>query len=423
MSKHARNQFTTVMRFEFMTYMHNKVYVGITIGLAILLAVGLSVPTIIQTFKNLGLSGPDVIHKPTVEETLYIVDQTGRFNDLTILEKALPGELWQTASAQDLDRLKTMVEDSKAGGILLISQQDSYTWIIRRSGMTSQSESIRMAVANYFRSQNLIEHGLDQTAINSILSEPKMQVEETVQQSGKSMDQTYFYTYLLLFLLYMTVMMYGQLVATSVASEKSNRATELLITSARPINLMFGKVIGSGLAGLTQIAVLLLTAAASYWINANSWHSIDFVRSIFQMPPMIVVYTILFYLTGYFAYAFLYGAFGSLASRTEDINTSIMPIVMLFMVAFFASITGMMMPDAGWLVVCSFIPFISPLAMFVRICMTDVPTWQIALSLAIMLATIWGTGWISARIYRIGMLMYGKPPKLKELARMLRNAR
>lgn len=418
-----RSQFTTVMHFEFMTYMRNKVYVGITIGLAILLAVGLSVPTIIQTVKNLGLSGPDVIHPPKAEETLYLIDRTGRFSDLTVLQQALPGELWQSASEQDIDRLKTMVEDSKAGGILLISQQDSYTWIIRRSGMISQSEQIRTAVANYFRSQNLIEFGLDSTDIENILNEPKMQVEETVQQSGKSMEQTYFYTYLLLFLLYMTVMMYGQLVASSVASEKSNRATELLITSARPINLMFGKVIGSGLAGLAQITVLLLTAAVFYGLNADSWHSIDFIRSIFQMPPIIVVYTILFYLTGYFAYAFLYGAFGSLASRTEDINTSIMPILLLFMVAFFASVAGMMMPDAGWLVICSFIPFISPLTMFVRICMTEVPFWQIALSLALMLATIWGTGWLSARIYRIGMLMYGKPPKLKELVRMLRNAR
>jgi ABC-2 type transport system permease protein len=141
------------------------------------------------------------------------------------------------------------------------------------------------------------------------------------------------------------------------------------------------------------------------------------------MPPAVILYTVLFYLTGYFAYAFLYGALGSLASRTEDINASIMPIIFLFMAAFFVAIFGMMSPESSLLVIFSFVPFFSPLAMFVRICMTEVPLWQIILSLALMFATIWGTGWLSARIYRIGILMYGKPPKLKELVRMLRNAR
>jgi ABC-2 type transport system permease protein len=218
-------------------------------------------------------------------------------------------------------------------------------------------------------------------------------------------------------------MLYGQQVATSIASEKSNRAMEMLITSARPMNLMFGKVIGSGLAGLAQISVLLATAAVFFRLNQNHLESISVINSIFNMTPQIIFFTVLFYLIGYFIYAFLYGALGSLASRTEDINTSIMPIIMVFMVAFFVSVLGLMSPDAGWLVVASFIPLVSPMTMFVRISMTDVPVWQIIVSIILMLATIWATGWLSAKIYRIGILMYGKPPRLKELSAMLRNAK
>jgi ABC-2 type transport system permease protein len=100
-----------------------------------------------------------------------------------------------------------------------------------------------------------------------------------------------------------------------------------------------------------------------------------------------------------------------------------MPIILIFMVAFFIAFYGMMSPETPLLTVASFIPFVSPMAMFVRISMTEVPIWQIVVSVALMFATIWGTGWLAAKIYRIGILMYGKPPKIKDLAAMLRNAR
>jgi len=103
----------------------------------------------------------------------------------------------------------------------------------------------------------------------------------------------------------MTVMMYGQLVASSVAAEKSNRAMEMLITSTRPLNLMFGKVLGSGLAGLTQIGLFLLAAAGFYALNRVHWAGIAFIQSVFDMPPAIIGYTVLFYLLGFFMYAFL----------------------------------------------------------------------------------------------------------------------
>ena len=140
------------------------------------------------------------------------------------------------------------------------------------------------------------------------------------------------------------------------------------------------------------------------------------------MPPAIIGYTVLFYLLGYFMYAFLYGALGSLASRTEDINTSIMPVILVIMAAMFISIFGMLSPEAGWLAVFSYVPFVAPMAMFVRICMTDVPGWSLALSVALMLLTIYATGSLSSRIYRLGVLMYGKPPRLAELVRLMRQA-
>ncbi|MDN5315037.1 MAG: type transport system permease protein [Clostridiales bacterium] len=417
-------QFFTVMKFEFMTYLRNKVYVGITLAVVILMAIGLSLPAIISTVQDMGVdfSSDD---EPTVSDTIYIVDKTGQAPDTEWFAQLSDTNLWETATEDKIDEIKTRIDEKNASGLLIINEADDYTWVIRRMGMmeSGMPAQFQTALGQYYRALFLSEQGLDETAIMSALQEPQLEIVEIVEESGKSMEQTYFYTYLLLFLLYMTVMMYGQLVATSVASEKSNRAMEMLITSAKPMNLMFGKVIGSGLAGLAQISVMLITAGVFYKINEAHLEAISIIKSVFSMPPQIIFYTILFYITGYFVYAFLYGALGSLASRTEDINTSIMPIILIFMVAFFIAFYGMMSPETPLLTVASFIPFVSPMAMFVRISMTEVPIWQIVVSVALMFATIWGTGWLAAKIYRIGILMYGKPPKIKDLAAMLRNAR
>lgn len=417
-------QFFTVMKFEFMTYLRNKVYVGITLAVVILMAIGLSLPAIISTVQDMGVdfSSDD---EPTVSDTIYVVDKTGQAPETEWFAQLSDTNLWETATEDKIDEIKTRIDEKNASGLLIINEADDYTWVIRRMGMmeSGMPAQFQTALGQYYRALFLSEQGLDETAIMSALQEPQLEIVEIVEESGKSMEQTYFYTYLLLFLLYMTVMMYGQLVATSVASEKSNRAMEMLITSAKPMNLMFGKVIGSGLAGLAQISVMLITAGVFYKINEAHLEAISIIKSVFSMPPQIIFYTILFYITGYFVYAFLYGALGSLASRTEDINTSIMPIILIFMVAFFIAFYGMMSPETPLLTVASFIPFVSPMAMFVRISMTEVPIWQIVVSVALMFATIWGTGWLAAKIYRIGILMYGKPPKIKDLAVMLRNAR
>lgn len=418
-----KSQFRTVMRFEFMNYMRNKVYVGITIALVLILAIGLSLPAIIEWARSAGFDFADPNKEKSPEEAIHVIDQTG-WLDMTILEQALPDELWVQSNPDQIDERTRQVKENEIGALLILETPDSWRWIVHRISMSNDVQGVIQSVLNQqFTAIKLTQAGLDESAVESVMKPAQWIVEETVQESGKSMEQTYFYTYLLLFLLYMTVMMYGQMVATSVASEKSNRAMELLITSARPLDLMFGKVLGSGLAGMAQIAVLLLTTGVFYQLNASYFADIPFIANVFNMPFEIIVYTLIFYLTGYFAYAFLYGALGSLASRTEDINTSIMPIIMLFMVAFFISFAGMLNPDAAFLKVFSFVPLVSPMAMFVRICMTDVPFVEIAVSILIQVFSIWLTGWLAARIYRLGVLMYGKPPRMKTLIQMLRNAR
>ena len=242
---------------------------------------------------------------------------------------------------------------------------------------------------------------------------------------GKDQAENFFYTYIMIFALYMVILLYGQMVATSVATEKSSRAMELLITSAKPVAMMFGKVIAACLAGLIQLVAVFGSAIAFYKINEEHWGNNPLISSIFNMPLELLGFMLVFFVLGFFIYAFLYGAIGSTASKLEDINTAVMPLTFVFVIAFIVVITSMSSGDVDniAMVICSYVPFTSPMAMFTRIAMSSVPAYEIIISIAILLASVIGVGVISAKIYRIGVVLYGTPPKPAAIIKALKNQR
>ena len=219
----------------------------------------------------------------------------------------------------------------------------------------------------------------------------------------------------------MVLLLYGQFVASSVASEKSSRAMEVLITSAKPTNLMFGKILGTGFAGLLQLIIVFAATIGFYKLNKGEITN-DLIVSLFGMPISAALYAILFFVLGYFIYAFMFGAAGSLASRSEDLGALTMPINIIFIAAFMVAIFGMTGNgvDETYFVVCSFLPTFAPLVMLVRVCMGTVTAWEIILSVAIQILSIAGLGILCAKIYRAGVLLYGNTPKLKDLIKIIK---
>ena len=216
---------------------------------------------------------------------------------------------------------------------------------------------------------------------------------------------------------YMVILLYGQMVATNVASEKSSRAMELLVTSAKPTAMMFGKVIASCLAGLIQLVCVFGSAFLFYNLNKSYWSDNMIIDSIFGIPLDLLLFMLLFFVLGFFIYAFMYGAVGSTVSKLEDINTAVMPITMLFIIAFIVVMVSMSSGnvDTPIMVICSFVPFTSPMAMFTRIAMSTVPIYQIVISVLLLIGSVVGVGVLSARIYRVGVLLYGTSPKISSV--------
>ena len=199
---------------------------------------------------------------------------------------------------------------------------------------------------------------------------------------------------------------------------------EVLITSAKPISMMFGKVLASCLAGLTQLIAIFGSALLFFNINKPYWGGNEIIDSIFNIPPELLGYMLVFFLLGFLIYAFLYGAIASTVSKLEDINTAVQPVTYLFLFGFMVVMFSMSSGEVDNLLmrVCSYIPFTSPMAMFTRIAMSTVPWYEIALSIAILLGSTVGIGFLAAKIYRLGVLMYGNTPKLGNIIKSILKA-
>ncbi|MEG2720060.1 MAG: ABC transporter permease, partial [Oscillospiraceae bacterium] len=355
-------QFKTIFAFEYGSYGKNKVFVGLTAVLLIVMAVVLFFP---RFSSSTGIGVPDITKAPS--KNIAVCDKSGVYSDMTFeyLKNGLENEKLTAVTCSE-EELKLKVQSGEFNSAILLESPVKYKYIVENSGITDMTTmKVDGILASNQRVMELSKLGINENDINSIMS---IGVESELVITGKDQSQSFFYTYILMFLLYIAVLMYGQFVAQSVAVEKSSRAMELLITSAKPINLMFGKVLGAGAAGFTQLVLLLGGAYTFYSLNKSYWADNIVVKSIFGMPLSMLLYTILFFVLGYFLYSFMYGALASLASRLEDINTLTMPITFMMITSFMITIFSMINNvDSPIMKVASFIPFTSPMAMFTRI--------------------------------------------------------
>ncbi len=413
-------QFFTVFRFEFKNYAKNKVFIAITLLAILLLGGVLFFPRVKEAFS----SGTQTEEPGQEREIVALADSSGANaqESLAFFSAALPQYEWKLTDA-DTGALKAKVEDGSYRFALILQSPLKYQYIVANISMTDTvSNELDELIVTKYRADTMQKLGLTAQESQQLLS---AQAQGETITLGKDQMKSYFYTFILMFALYMTILMYGQFVAQSVVTEKSSKAMELLITSAKPSSLMFGKVVGAGLAGLVQLILIVGSAFVFFNLNRSYWDSGSVITSLFDMPLGLVLYTILFFVSGYFLYAFLFGALASLASRMEDTNTLVMPVVLVFVVSFMVTIFSMVggKIDSVLMKVLSFVPFTSPMAMFARIAMSEVAPIQIILSIVILIASIIGIGFLAAGIYRVGVLMYGKPPKFKELVRILRGVK
>lgn len=401
-----------VLKFEIMNFYKNKSFIIATAVICGLLVIGMSIPTIRDAFFSSDESSAGEDGYVSDQAFGFINNAGETFDSETLLGIFQGGELSEFESRETLEEA---VSDGELEAGFLITSSTEYQHIIRNNEMTGASHlAFEQAFEETYRISGFESLGIEYEAVANLVHAP---IQRDTVVLGTDSAANYLYTYILVFGLYFVIIVYGQLVATSVASEKSNRAMEVLVTSTKTENLIFGKVFGGSIAGASQLALIIATAMLAYRANQSAWDGgLDF---IFDIPLSILGSFAVFGILGYLFFLFLFGALGALVSRTEDVSTSVTPITIIFVAVFAISVMGMQNTEGMLLQVASFIPFSSFMAMFVRVSMGSVTNWEVALSLGILLATTLFTGWLAAKIYRMGTLMYGNPVKLTKVFRML----
>ena len=265
--------------------------------------------------------------------------------------------------------------------------------------------------------RRLASAGLDPGKVQDLTRELDMKTIR-ISDKGEREDQgaATILALILLMMLYASILLWGQAVLTSVIEEKTSRVVEVMASGVPPTTLLLGKLLGVGSAGLTQFLVWSLSL---FGVSVASGSMGAF--SMPEITPLMLVSFVVFFLLGFFFYASLYAAIGSSVNTVQEAQGLVFPVMLPIIMAMISFPAVLEAPEGPLAVTVSMIPGMSPLIMFLRIVVLTPPMWQILLSIALLVLGILGVVWVAARVYRVGILMYGKRPTFPEIVRWVRH--
>jgi ABC-2 type transport system permease protein len=246
---------------------------------------------------------------------------------------------------------------------------------------------------------------------------------ETVQvikgeEKQSEFEQTYITTFIFIMMLYMTILLWGMAVQRSIIEEKNNRVIEVLLSSLKSFDIMAGKIIGVGAVGLTQYAIWAVFGLGLSFFALSTGQYSQFV----SFSGVTLAFFVLFYLLGFLFYSTLFAGIGAVCNTDQEAQQLQTPIVMCLAFTIIIPMAVMQSPEGTFATVFSMIPFFAPILMFMRINILMPPAWQIALSIGILVVSIYIAGILAAKVFRIGILMYGKRPDVREILKWMRRA-
>jgi len=324
------------------------------------------------------------------------------------------------------DAVAQMDAENKTGVLAVEYDEEGnlvYTLHTRQSTNMNMNSTVQRIINQINLHYNANKMGLSHEDVMLLTQDPYLHVktlepvgdgelEEGDEVVADSHIQSLILAYLLLFILYMALILYGQMVAQGVAEEKSSRIMEIMVSVVKPMQLMIGKIIGIGTLGLVQFAIWIGTGVIVISMK-------NLGLSIGDIPIGTLLWFALFFILGYLFYATIFAAAGALVSRVEEVQQVITILMMGLIAGFIIAYMSFMNPNSSLATVASMIPLLSPMVMFARVTLTNPPAVQIITSIALLILNIIVNTWIGAKIYRVGILMYGKRPSVKEVFRYL----
>jgi len=369
-------------------------------------------------------------HMARGEKVIHILDYSGVVSapliadsqknapSLKIHQAATEGTAFDTA----MESYRNAILDKDVDGLLLIPREirasrKAHFYARNISDFETNRylrEAVRSILTRYVLDEQRIDPEIVSDATRGIELATFKVKPEGISRSSSGLD--YAMSIFMLTILFTIIMGYGQLIMRGVLEEKSSRVVEILISSTRASTIFAGKILGIGLAGLTQVALWILIGAT--FIMQSSIPVSRGVRAF--LTPGLALWFVVFFTIGYFMYAILFSIVGASVNTDQEAQQFAAPISYLLIIPFVLGIMVTQSPDSLPVVIASFIPLFTPTLMFMRISVSMPPLAQVWLSLVLSIATIWLLGWLGAKIFRTGLLMYGKKPSLREMLRWAR---
>ncbi len=300
----------------------------------------------------------------------------------------------------------------------------------------SEREFIRFAVTAAFRKWRMDQKGWKQEDLRNVFRGIQFTVKkaavalpgegEEAEAAVEEKGQTYWITYVMVMMIYMSILIYGSLVLRSVIEEKSSRVVEIIVSSMKPFQMLTGKLLGVGSLGLLQffiwgaIGMVITLYGGAMAGSMNIKGEAAEIISVVQIPPAVIIYFVIFFILGYFLYSSFYAAVGAAVNSEEEAQGMTIPITLFIIFGFMLMFAVINSPDGNLAVVLSMIPLFSPLIMFARITTVMPPWYEIWASILLLILSIFGSLWFVAKIYKVGILMYGKKPTLREMLKWLK---
>ncbi|MBT7481997.1 MAG: ABC transporter permease [Flavobacteriales bacterium] len=412
------NKIWLIIKREYSVRVRKKSFIVMTILGPILMAALFIVPT------YLSIQG--------LETQQIVVSEKGNF----FSEKLEDNELVQFSKIpeMEIERLKKNFGSSPYYALLIISDSNSqnrFTIYSAQHISLSVKNNIESQISKINERKKLEEADIDIEILNSFFSEIEIMsviIDEQGDESKGSSEMNSAIGFITAFLIYLFIFMYGSMVMRGVIEEKTSRIVEVIISSVRPFQLMMGKIVGVALVGLTQFVlwILLTYSIASLFevvfMNSNNQSEIitGILSSVGQINLSSIVVSFLFYfIGGYLLYSSLFAAIGSAVDTESDTQQFVLPITIPLILSLVMIEPIMNNPDGTLAIWLSIIPFSSPIIMMVRLPFGGVENWEIIISATVLICTFLSTTYIASKIYRVGILMYGKKSSFKELIKWI----
>lgn len=410
------NNFFIILVHTYLSKLKTKSFI-VTSLVTVAIILGLTnMPKIIDYFNKNDL------------DKIAVVDETGGrlFPSLKQQVEAVNSELVISEFDGSIKKAEKAVENGEYKGVLQLRFDERMLPVATYKAMSITDSDTTSELQSYIQqikvsiAASQIELKPEQLAkLYEPVSFKQVALEENAK-TEKELTQARGLVYVLLFIIYFAVIMYANMIAMEVATEKSSRVMEILISSVSPIKQMFAKILGIGLLSLTQLSLMLVVGYFSVKQNLDELKGASFEFLGFgEIPTSTIIYAVIFFLLGYFLYATLAAFLGSLVSRIEDVQQMITPMTMLVVAGFMMAMFGLGQPEATFIKIASFIPFFTPMLMFLRVGMLNIPIWEAALAIVILVITIIVLAVFGARVYRGGVLMYGKSNSFKDIKKAL----